>query len=71
MPAHVSASARSQKVWYWVILPLRNTKPSAKRPSIQSVAPCHSFGRIGFDREEYLGLGCSAESIPAGGGDNE
>jgi hypothetical protein len=37
MPAHLSASARSPKERYWIILPLRNTKPSANRPPTHSV----------------------------------
>lgn len=37
IPAHLRASTRSQKVIYWVILPSRNTKPSANRPPVQSV----------------------------------
>jgi para-nitrobenzyl esterase len=30
-----------------------------------------TFGGIGFDRDEYLGLGCSADSIPASSGDSD
>src|SRR6187455_3059229 len=37
MPAHLRASARSPKEMYWVILPPRNTKPSANRPPPQFV----------------------------------
>lgn len=30
-----------------------------------------TFGGNGFDRDEYLGLGCSADSIPAGSGNSD
>ena len=38
-PGPFSASARSPNDRYWVILALRNTKPSANRPPTHSVEP--------------------------------
>ncbi|MEX2131408.1 MAG: hypothetical protein WD772_07960, partial [Pseudohongiellaceae bacterium] len=31
----------------------------------------NTFSGRGFDRDEYLGLGCSLDSIPDGGGDSD